>query len=361
MPAYAVKVGRQPGIYPTWPECEAQVKGFNGARFKKLRDRAEAEAWIAGASVTSPTKTASPTKTTAASGGGDNKGKKRMMSPDIADESGWDVVYSDGACKGNGQVGSVAGVGVWWGRDDPRNIAERCPGDQTNNRAELIAILRILETTPKSKRPLLIKTDSQYSIQCFRDWLPKWQQNNFISSVGAPVKNAALIRYVSAHLDARALAGQKVRLQYVKAHNGEEGNEGADYQANLGTVQPVAAERDWAQLTAELRERLKASPEKPDPVLLEVGNHESGFVARDPAESPTKVRRKMSPVGTPQALANPKPLSQPAAPPPLSLKPVSRGPNPPAQSSSAVPVFTVEDLTHYADGLLDDDDLQLSD
>ncbi|KAG1886047.1 ribonuclease H-like domain-containing protein [Suillus subluteus] len=82
------------------------------------------------------------------------------------EESGYDVVYSDGACKGNGQVGSVAGVGVWWGWNDSRNIAERCPGDQTNNRAELIAIVRALETAPFSQRPLMIKTDSKYSIQC---------------------------------------------------------------------------------------------------------------------------------------------------------------------------------------------------
>lgn len=37
-----------------------------------------------------------------------------------AEEEGWDVVYSDGACKGNGQPGSIAGVGVWWGHNDPR-------------------------------------------------------------------------------------------------------------------------------------------------------------------------------------------------------------------------------------------------
>lgn len=49
-----------------------------------------------------------------------DKGKKRAMSPDVGDESGWDVVYSDGACKGNGKTGSIAGVGVWWGPDDPR-------------------------------------------------------------------------------------------------------------------------------------------------------------------------------------------------------------------------------------------------
>jgi ribonuclease HI len=37
-----------------------------------------------------------------------------------AGEAGCDVVYSDGACKGNGRVGSVAGVGVWWGHNDSR-------------------------------------------------------------------------------------------------------------------------------------------------------------------------------------------------------------------------------------------------
>ena len=44
--------------------------------------------------------------------------RKRSRS---VDEIGWDVVYSDGACKGNGKVGPVAGIGVWWGPDDPRS------------------------------------------------------------------------------------------------------------------------------------------------------------------------------------------------------------------------------------------------
>jgi ribonuclease HI len=34
----------------------------------------------------------------------------------------YDVVYTDGACKGNGKAGSVAGIGVWWGRNDPRLV-----------------------------------------------------------------------------------------------------------------------------------------------------------------------------------------------------------------------------------------------
>ena len=34
---YAVRVGNLPGIYNTWSECERQVKGFKGAKFKKFK------------------------------------------------------------------------------------------------------------------------------------------------------------------------------------------------------------------------------------------------------------------------------------------------------------------------------------
>lgn len=48
-----------------------------------------------------------------------------------------------------------------------RNLAERLPGQmQTNNRAELLAIIRALESCPFPKLPLEIRTDSQYSIAC---------------------------------------------------------------------------------------------------------------------------------------------------------------------------------------------------
>lgn len=36
MPFYAVAKGRTSGIFMTWPDCEAQVKGFPGARYKKF-------------------------------------------------------------------------------------------------------------------------------------------------------------------------------------------------------------------------------------------------------------------------------------------------------------------------------------
>ena len=47
---YAVKVGRTAGIYRTWAECEAQVKGFPGAKFKGFVVESEAREFIDGGS-----------------------------------------------------------------------------------------------------------------------------------------------------------------------------------------------------------------------------------------------------------------------------------------------------------------------
>ncbi|OJT04036.1 Vegetative incompatibility protein HET-E-1 [Trametes pubescens] len=265
-------------------DCQAQTAGFAGNKHHKFASLEQAKQYlaengvptgsvnIASSSSTPPSsrplqhgsalrgrthgstpyaRTQPPTAKVSqdsARSGSSNSQWAALASEVIEDESGWDVVYSDGACKGNGKIGSIAGVGVWWGHNDARNIAERCPGGQTNNRAELIAIVRVLETTPHTKRPLLIKTDSKYSISCFRHWMPKWLKNNFRTASGEAVKNAPLIRYLSALLDLRAREGQKVHLQYIKGHAGHEGNEGADYQANIGATMPLEPERDWEAL-----------------------------------------------------------------------------------------------------------------
>lgn len=43
---YAVKKGRKPGIYSTWPEAQKQVSGYPSAQFKSFPTRDEAEAYI---------------------------------------------------------------------------------------------------------------------------------------------------------------------------------------------------------------------------------------------------------------------------------------------------------------------------
>ena len=46
MKYYAVKNGRHKGVYTTWKECEAEIKGFKGAVYKSFPTKEEAEAFL---------------------------------------------------------------------------------------------------------------------------------------------------------------------------------------------------------------------------------------------------------------------------------------------------------------------------
>jgi len=45
---YAVRRGKVPGIYKSWPECQAQTNGFHNPKFKKFETEVEAQRFIDG-------------------------------------------------------------------------------------------------------------------------------------------------------------------------------------------------------------------------------------------------------------------------------------------------------------------------
>ncbi|KAI0073219.1 ribonuclease H-like protein, partial [Panus rudis PR-1116 ss-1] len=257
-----------------------------GSRHKKFKTSHDAEAWIAqnggpsnAASLLLASTSTSTTSTVERRSRPypetrpmvSKKGKERDEVVVRTEREGWLLVYCDGACKGNGKPGSIAGIGVWWGPDDPRNIAERCPGSQTNNRAELIAIVRVLQTTPLSKTPLQILTDSQYSMKCgigIKEWLQKWKRNGYKNSKGEPVSNRAIIEYIDALLNERGALGQRVEFEYVPGHSGYEGNEGADYLANCGSQMESIEEPDWDALREEVERRIRDIPVDAQPAMI---------------------------------------------------------------------------------------------
>ena len=46
MKYYAVRTGKQPGIYESWTECREQTHGFSGAVFKAFEDKEAAELFL---------------------------------------------------------------------------------------------------------------------------------------------------------------------------------------------------------------------------------------------------------------------------------------------------------------------------
>ncbi|KUK53902.1 MAG: Ribonuclease H [Desulfotomaculum sp. 46_296] len=98
-------------------------------------------------------------------------------------------IYTDGACSGNPGSG---GYGIVLKYKD--NIKEVSGGyrQTTNNRMELIAVIKGLEAL---KKPCAVKiySDSKYIIDALnKGWAGKWKENGWRRDRNKPAKNADL-------------------------------------------------------------------------------------------------------------------------------------------------------------------------
>lgn len=161
--------------------------------------------------------------------------KSVVDEPEPADDSKLVKVYTDGSCTNNGRPGAAAGYGAYFGPDDPRNMSAVVPsGDglpaPTNQRAELMAILKTLELQKDDPRALEIYCDTQYSIDCITSWIYGWKRNGWKTTQKTDVLNRDLIEPIyDAIVERRARFGDDAfNIVKVKAHSGNVGNDAAD-------------------------------------------------------------------------------------------------------------------------------------
>src|SRR5690606_26969887 len=97
------------------------------------------------------------------------------------------IAAADGSALGN------PGAAGWaWYIDDSR---WRTGGwdHATNNQAELMAVLSLLQETASADEPLLIQCDSQYVINALTKWLTGWKRKGWKKADGKPVMNRDLL------------------------------------------------------------------------------------------------------------------------------------------------------------------------
>jgi ribonuclease HI len=115
-----------------------------------------------------------------------------------------------------------------------RNVSEALRGTkQTNQRAELTAILRALDIAPRH-RDVTIYTDSKYAISCVTEWYKNWVKNKWTNSKGKPVENKDLIVDIREKIEERDYLQKGTFFVWVKGHAADEGNVAADRLAVEG-------------------------------------------------------------------------------------------------------------------------------
>jgi ribonuclease HI len=134
-------------------------------------------------------------------------------------------IFTDGACRGNPGPGGWGVVMRFKGREKDLYGGE---ADTTNNRMELMAAIRGLESLTRNCR-VELTTDSKYVRDGITQWLPNWKKRGWKTASKQPVKNAELWR----RLD-KAASEHNVTWHWVKGHTGHPENERADELANRG-------------------------------------------------------------------------------------------------------------------------------
>jgi ribonuclease HI len=128
-------------------------------------------------------------------------------------------IYTDGAAQGNPGPGGYGVVLKF-------NSAEKELAEgfrlTTNNRMELLAVIKGLEAIKKSGIPITIYSDSKYVVDAVeKGWLWNWQKKNFKDKANVDL----WMRYIPLH------QRLKPKFVWIKGHAGHPENERCDFLA----------------------------------------------------------------------------------------------------------------------------------
>ena len=223
MTFYAVANGRTIGIFLNWNDCNNSVKKYKNALYKKFNTKEEADNFIKvnEKNIDNMNNNIQNHNIIV-----NSKDDNIVFNPDY-------YVYTDGACSNNGKDNALAGIGIFFGINDNRNISKKIEGKQTNNAAELSAIIEtyhIIENDILNGKKIAIVSDSEYVIKCVSSYGEKCYKKCW--NVDIPNKDLVKIAY--------EMYKDKLNIQFIhiKAHTNNTdihsfGNDNADKLANI--------------------------------------------------------------------------------------------------------------------------------
>jgi len=129
-------------------------------------------------------------------------------------------IYTDGACSGNPGPGGYGAVMLYNGAKKELSEGFKLT---TNNRMELLGVIRALESLKESCE-ITLYSDSKYVVDGIeKGWARKWQANNWKRNKTDMASNIDLWERLL-----QLLNSQNVKFVWVKGHANNPGNERCD-------------------------------------------------------------------------------------------------------------------------------------
>jgi ribonuclease HI len=132
----------------------------------------------------------------------------------------------------------MAGMGIYFGDDDPRNVSRKVEGKQSNNTAELGAIIEaytIIKGDLEKGKVVTIVSDSIYAIRCVTTYGEKCA----VAGWSKDIPNKDMVRKAyELYRGNSPFKESQILFKHIKAHTGKDdvhsmGNENADRLANM--------------------------------------------------------------------------------------------------------------------------------
>jgi ribonuclease HI len=137
-------------------------------------------------------------------------------------------IYTDGACSGNPGKGGYGIVLLYNGHRKEMSCGYKLT---TNNRMEMLAVIRALEAL-KEPCEVTLYSDSKYVIDSItKGWARNWKKNNWIKSDKKKALNSDLWERMLELLDIH-----KVTFVWVKGHADNVENERCDKLATTAAA-----------------------------------------------------------------------------------------------------------------------------
>lgn len=236
---YAVKRGRNVGIFHTWTECKKQVNHYSNARFKSFASMSDAMAFMGWKKSTKNliTKKKNSQKSL----------KQYQIEVDNEINSGkyFAVIYTDGGCRyaskdSEGQhtiqpddKSAWAYLIEWYDANGKKqqDFDGNAQYGETNNQMEITAVNEAIQEIINlgfQTKPLLFVLDSQYVLNSInKGWIANWKRMGWKRAKGE-LKNKELWQQIDQNLQQLS----NYNFIWTKGHYGNKGNEFVDQYLN---------------------------------------------------------------------------------------------------------------------------------